>query len=64
MRLLLNIILLPFLPLRLAWKWSTGAKINGQVNGFAHVLATIIVSSIFYGLIGKAFSTLITMFNK
>ena len=26
MKILKNIILLPFLPLRLAWKWSSGAK--------------------------------------
>ena len=26
------IVLLPFLPLRLAWKWSSGAQKNGQGN--------------------------------
>ena len=28
MKIIKNIILLPFLPLRLAWRWSGGAKIT------------------------------------
>ena len=30
MKLLLNIILLPFLPLRLAWKWSEGTTLKAS----------------------------------
>ena len=44
-----NILLLPFLPLRLAWKWSSATTINGQGGGCAHVLGTIIVAGILYG---------------
>ena len=59
-----NIILLPFLPLRLAWKWSGGAKINGQQNGCAHVIGCVIVAVILYGLIGMGIEALVKMFNK
>ena len=38
MGLIKNIILLPFLPLRLAWKWSGGSAINGRQNIFAHLM--------------------------
>ena len=46
MGIIKNIILLPLLPLRLAWKWSGGAAINGQQSGCAHVLGTVIVAGI------------------
>ena len=52
MSIIKNIILLPFLPLRLAWKWSAATAINGQQNGCAHVFGFLIVASILYGLIG------------
>ena len=44
-----NILLLPFLLLRLAWKWSSETAINGQPNGCAHVVATIVIAGILYG---------------
>ena len=52
MGIIKNILLLPFLPLRLAWKWSSETKLNGQGGGCAHVFGFLIVSSILYGLIG------------
>lgn len=64
MGIIKNIILLPFLPLRLAWKWSSETKINGQAGGCAHVIGTIIISVILYGLIGWGIMSLIEMFNK
>lgn len=59
-----NILLLPFLPLRLAWRWSSEAKINGVQNGFAHLLGTIIIAVILYSLIGWGIMTLIDVFSK
>ena len=64
MNIIKNIILLPFLPLRLAWKWSSEAKLNGQPSGCAHVIGTIIVAGILYGLIGWGIMSLVEMFNK
>ena len=52
MNVIKNVILLPFLPIRLAWKWSSASAINGQPSGCAHVLGTIIVAAILYSLIG------------
>ena len=64
MGIIKTIILLPFLPLRLAWKWSSGAEMNGQQNGCAHVIGTVIVAGILYGLIGWGVMSLVEMFNK
>ena len=64
MSVIKSILLLPFLPLRLAWKWSGGAAINGQQNGCAHVLSFLIVAAILYSLIGWGIMTLVNMFNK
>ena len=64
MNIIKNILLLPFLPLRLAWKWSGGAAINGQQNGCAHVIGTVIVAAILYGLIGWGIMALVNMFSK
>ena len=44
MGIIKNILLLPFLPLRLAWKWSSETKLNGQGGGCAHVFGFLIVS--------------------
>ena len=52
MNIIKNIIMLPFLPIRLAWKWSAATAINGQQNGCAHVIGFLIVTVILYGLIG------------
>ena len=52
MNIIKNIIMLPFLPIRLAWKWSAATAINGQQNGCAHVIGFLIVTGILYGLIG------------
>ena len=46
MNIIKNIILLPFLPISLAWKWSSGAAMNGQPNGCAHVIGFLIVVGI------------------
>ncbi len=59
-----NIILLPFLPIRLAWRWSGGAAINGQQNGCAHVLGTVLISAVLYALIGWGIKALIETFSK
>ena len=64
MNIIKNIILLPLLPLRLSWKWSGGAAINGQQNGCAHVIGCVIVAGILYGLIGWGIMSLVEMFNK
>jgi len=64
MGIIKNIILLPLLPLRLAWKWSGDSAINGQKSGCAHVLGTVIVAGILYGLIGWGIMSLVEMFNK
>ena len=64
MNIIKNIILLPLLPLRLAWKWSGDTKINGQKSGFAHVIGCVIVAGILYGLIGCGIETLVEMFSK
>ena len=52
MGIIKNILLLPFLPLRLAWKWSSETTLNGRGGGCAHVFGFLIVSAILYGLIG------------
>lgn len=64
MNIIKNIILLPFLPLRLAWKWSSGAKINGQEGGCAHVIGALIGAVILYGLIGWGITSLVEKFSK
>ena len=64
MNIVKNILLLPFLPLRLAWKWSGGAAINDQQNGCAHVIGTVIVAVILYGLIGWGIVSLVEVFSK
>ena len=64
MNIIKNIILLPLLPLRLAWKWSGGSEINGQKSGCAHVLGAVIVAGIIYGLIGWGIMAIVEMFNK
>ena len=64
MNIIKNIILLPLLPLRLAWKWSGGTEINGQQNGCAHVIGCVIVAGILYGLIGWGIQALIGVFSK
>lgn len=64
MGLIKNIILLPFLPLRLAWKWSGGSAINGHQNMFAHLIGTVIVAGILYSLIGWGIMSLVDKFAK
>ena len=64
MNIIKNIILLPFLPISLAWKWSSGAAMNGQPNGCAHVIGFLIVAGILYGLIGWGIMALVNMFSK
>ncbi len=56
--------MLPFLPIKLAWKWTSGAQINGQQNGFAHFIGFLIVAGILYSLIGWGIMSLIDMFTK
>ena len=64
MNIIKNIILLPFLPLRLAWKWSGGATINGRQNIFAHLIGTVIIAAILYGVIGWGIRALVEIFSK
>ena len=64
MNIIKNIILLPFLPIKLAWKWSSETQVNGQAGGCAHVIGFLIVTVILYGLIGWGIMSLIEMFNK
>lgn len=59
-----NIILLPFLPLRLAWKWTAGAEINGSQHVLAHLIGTVIVAGILYSLIGWGIMSLVDKFVK
>lgn len=54
MGLIKSIILLPFLPIKWAWKLSSAAEINGRAGGCAHVIGFLIVSAILYGAIGGA----------
>lgn len=46
------IILFPFLPLKWAWQWSGGTKVNDESNVFAHILGFLIVAGILYSAIG------------
>ncbi len=60
------LILFPFLPLKWAWKWSSGAKVkfsNGaeESNVFAHVLGFLIISVALYGLIGSAIMKILSI---
>ena len=64
MGIMKNIVMLPFLPIKLAWKWTSGAQINGQQNGFAHFIGFLIVAGILYSLIGWGIMSLIDMFTK
>ena len=64
MSIIKNVILLPLLPLRLAWKWSSGAAMNGQPNGCAHLIGCLIIAGIMYGLIGWGIMALVNMFGK
>ena len=64
MNIIKNIILLPFLPFRLAWKWSGSTAINGQQNIFAHLIGTVIIAAILYGVIGWGIRALVEIFSK
>lgn len=64
MGIIKNIVMLPFLPIKLAWKWTSGAQINGQQNGFAHFIGFLIVAGILYSLIGWGIMYLIDMFTR
>ena len=63
MGIIKSIILLPFLPLRLAWKWSSETKLNGQGGGCAHAIGFLIVAVLLYGLIGWGIMSLIEKFR-
>lgn len=65
MKVLLNIILLPLLPLRLAWRWTGGAKaswttkdrygrdvVMKQGGCLPHVLGTLVIAGLLYAIIG------------
>ena len=46
------LILFPFLPMKWAWQWSSGSKVNGESNIFAHLLGFLIIAGILYSAIG------------
>jgi hypothetical protein len=64
MGIIKKIILLPFLPIKWAWKWSAGAKINGQENGFAHFIGFLILAAALYSMIGWGVRSIVDMFTK
>lgn len=68
MKLLKNIILLPFLPIRLGWRWSAGAKMktnNGQEvdSAFARLIGTVIIAGLLYSAVGFGISKVVGMFS-
>ena len=61
MKLLLGILKLPFLPISLAWKWTSGAAINGSANGCAHLIGFLIIAGMIYSGIGYGIMALLRM---
>lgn len=56
-KIFLEIILLPFLPIRLGWKWSAGctAKFSdgGESSFLGRIIGTVLIAGVLYSLIGS-----------
>lgn len=62
-KIVLEVLLLPFLPIRLGWKWSAGFTVKfgsgGGSSFLGRIVGTVLIAGVLYSLIGSGINAIV-----